>query len=179
MISRDRHTAAGAPAPAYTATSHVPEPGRAPGMRVRVIAGGDGGPRSFAIVFAKGDEVMSGLSDWARTENVSSAHLHGIGAFSSAVLAWFDKDRKAYKHIPVDEVVECISFIGDVGLVDDKPALHCHASVGFADGTVKGGHLLEALVFPTLEIFAVEGAVPLHKQRDAETTLELFDLTRP
>ena len=160
----------------YTPTSHLPEPGQAPGMQARVIAGGNGVSRIFALIFAKSDEVMSGLTDWASRENIASAHLQGIGAFSSALLAWFNKDRKEYRHIPIDEIVECVSLIGDVGLVEGKPALHVHASVGLADGTVKGGHMLSAHVFPTLEIFATEGAAPLHKTKDAETTLELFDL---
>ena len=74
----------------------------------------------------------------------------------------------------MDEIVECLSLVGDVGLVEGKPTLHVHATVGLADGTVKGGHMLSAHVFPTLEVFATEGTVALHKEKDEETTLELF-----
>ena len=149
----------------YTSTSYQPEPGQAPGMQARVIAGGNGMPRTFALIFAKGDEVMSGLTDWASRENIASAHLQGIGAFSSALLGWFDKDRKEYRHIPIDEIVECLSLLGDVGVVEGKRTLHVHASVGLPDGTVKGGHMLSAHVFPTLELFATEGAVRFTRQR--------------
>ena len=39
------------------------------------------------------------------------------------------------------------------------------------------GHLLEAVVFPTLEVFFTALPSKLVKKRDAKTTLFLFDLT--
>jgi uncharacterized protein len=162
--------------PNYTSPTKVPDPGQAPGMQAQVISGKDGAPRTWAIIFAKGDEIMSGLSDWMKREHVSGAHLSAIGAFSSAMFGWFDKDQRAYLNIPVDEQVECISLLGDIGLVEQKPALHIHGCVGHRDGSVKGGHLLRAVAFPTLEVFVTESQIPLHKQQDPETTLELFNL---
>ena len=160
----------------YTSPTKLPESGKAPGLRARMIAGQDGGPRAWALIFAKGDEVMSGLLDWANREHVSGAHLTAIGAFSSALFGWFDVEQRAYRNISVDEQVECISLIGDVGLVKGKPALHVHGCVGLPDGSVKGGHLLHATAFPTVEMFVTEAATALPKEQDPETTLELFAL---
>ena len=100
----------------YTAATHLPEPGKAPAMRYRLIDGGGGRPRSWAIILLAGDEVMSGLSDWIKAENVRGAHLCAIGAFSSATFGWFDIGRKAYKDVPIDQQVECVSLTGDVGI---------------------------------------------------------------
>ena len=112
---------------------------------------------------------MSGLTEWARREGIEGAHLTAIGAFSSARFGWFDKDRRAYRDISIDQQVECISLIGDVGLVGDKPAVHVHGCVGLSNGLVKGGHLIDAVTWPTLEVFVSETAVPLHKHKDDET----------
>jgi predicted DNA-binding protein with PD1-like motif len=92
------------------------------------------------------------------------------------MFGWFDVKQKAYRNIPVDEQVECISLLGDIGLVKGRPALHVHGCVGHPDGFVRGGHLLHATVFPTLELFVTESAVPLEKREDAQTTLEFFAL---
>ncbi len=162
--------------PGYTSPTHAPDPGKAPGMQTQLISGKSGGPRTWAIIFSDGDEVMSGLSDWTKRERISGAHLTAIGAYSSALFGWFDKGKRAYRNIVIGEQVECISLIGDVGLVDGKPALHVHGCVGHSDGLVKGGHLLSAVASPTLEVFATESEVPLHKQQDPATTLELFKL---
>jgi predicted DNA-binding protein with PD1-like motif len=52
-----------------------------------------------------------------------------------------------------------------------------HGCVAREDDTVRGGHLLEATVFPTLELFLTESQVPLAKKRDPSTNLELFNLS--
>jgi len=55
-------------------------------------------------------------------------------------------------------------------------ALHVHGCVGLPDGSVKGGHLLHATTFPTMEMFVTEAASALHKEEGSETTLELFTI---
>jgi predicted DNA-binding protein with PD1-like motif len=69
-----------------------------------------------------------------------------------------------------------ISLIGDVGVVNGAPQIHAHGAVGFPDGQVRGGHMLEAIVWPTLELFFTAYRAPLIKTHDAETNLFLFDL---
>jgi predicted DNA-binding protein with PD1-like motif len=160
----------------YMSATKLPEPGKAPGLRVRMIAGEGGGPRSWALIFAKGDKVMSGLLGWAEREKIAGVHPTATGALSSALFGRFDVQQRAYRNIRIDDQVECISLIGDIGLVNDKPALHVHGCVGLPDGAVKGGHLLHATTFPALEMFATEAAVPLPKQENPETSLELFGL---
>jgi uncharacterized protein len=97
---------------------------------------------------------MSGLTDWVRREKIAGACLSAIGAFSSAKFGWFDKDKRAHRDIPVGEQVECVSLISDVGLVNGHPAFHIHGCVAPEDGAVRGGHLLGAIVFRTLEFFS-------------------------
>jgi predicted DNA-binding protein with PD1-like motif len=41
-----------------------------------------------------------------------------------------------------------LSLIGDVAEGQDGPILHAHVALGLSDGTTRGGHLLEGLVFP-------------------------------
>ena len=169
--------AAGSPLPAnYTAPTYKPEPGKAPLMQARAVSAEAGSPRTWAIIFGKGDDVVSGLSDWAKRERVSGAHMQAIGAMSSALFGWFDKDRRAYLNVPVEEQVECVALLGDVGLVKGEPVWHIHGCVAMRDGTVKGGHFLNAVAWPTLEVFVTETAIPLQKHEDPETTLELFAL---
>lgn len=160
----------------YTAPGPVTERGRAPHMQAREVSRAADGTRTFAIVFGKGDHVMSGLTEWAEREHVGGGHLTAIGALSSAHFGWFDKDRRAYRDIVIDRQAECIGLTGDIGMVDGNPALHVHGSVGLPNGDVRGGHLIEAVVWPTLEVFVTVTPKPLVKHEDAETTLDLFTL---
>jgi hypothetical protein len=69
-----------------------------------------------------------------------------------------------------------LSLIGDVALDGDEPKLHAHVVVGRADGTAHGGHLMDARVWPTLEVVLAESPRHLHRVRDPETGLALIRL---
>jgi hypothetical protein len=159
---------------AYLSPSVSVSTGKAPGMKVRLLSENEEAKR-YAIVFAKGDEVMSGLTDFARQNKVGSASFTAIGAFSDGTVAWFDGNRKEYKLIPIKEQVELISMTGDIALSGEQPVVHTHVAVASSDGTVRGGHLIEAHVFPTVELFLTVYPTALHKQLDAETGLKLID----
>ena len=148
--------------------------GKAPGMKVRLL-GENGGVKRYAIIFAKGDEVMSGLRDFARQNKVTSASFTAIGAFSQATVAWFDESKKEFKLVPIKQQVELVSMIGDIALSGDHPAVHTHVALASSDGTVRGGHLINAYVFPTLELFMTVYPTALHKQLDEATGLMLID----
>jgi hypothetical protein len=134
----------------------------------------NGGERRYAVIFETGDEVVSKLGEWARDEGLSGARLTAIGAFSDVVLGYFDWHSKRYRPIPLDEQVEVLSFIGDIALEDDTPALHAHVVVGRLDGSTRGGHLLEAHVRPTLELIVDESPAELRKRHDPQSGLALI-----
>jgi uncharacterized protein len=160
----------------YTEPGAVTDLGRAPGLQARLVSEQPNGEKAYALIFAKGDEVMSGLTEFARRENIGGGHFTAIGALQSARFGWFDRTRKAYRDIPIHHQVELISLVGDAGLANDAPQIHVHAAVGLPDGQVHGGHMLEAIVWPTLELFFTAYPTPLVKKHDPETNLFLFDL---
>jgi predicted DNA-binding protein with PD1-like motif len=143
-------------------------------MKVKQLSGN--GDRTYAIVFDKGDEVMSGLREFAQKHDVDAAHFTAIGAFSDVTLGFFDRELKDYRRIPVEDQVEALSLVGDVALKDGQPQIHAHVVVGRADGTAQGGHLLEAHVWPTLEVVLVETPGHLRRELDEETQLPLIRL---
>lgn len=132
--------------------------------------------KTFAVVFDTGDEAASGLASFARQNHLAASHFTAIGALSSVVLGYFDWQRKEYQKIRLDEQVEVLSCIGDVALEKDQPKVHAHIVVGRADGSTRGGHLLEARVRPTLEVILVESPEHLRKRFDPESGLALIRL---
>jgi predicted DNA-binding protein with PD1-like motif len=134
------------------------------------------GEQTFAVVFATGDEAMTGLLAFAKQQGLGASRFTGIGAFSDVTLGYFDWERKDYKRIPLREQLEVLSLVGDVTLDEGEPKVHAHVVVGKADGTAHGGHLLEAHVRPTLEVLLVESPKHLRRTHDAETGLALIDL---
>lgn len=133
-----------------------------------------GGQRTFAVILATGDEVMSSLKDFVTRQNITAAQISAIGALSDVVLEYFDWEKKDYLKIPLREQVEVASLVGDVAEADGKPALHLHIVVGRRDGSAMAGHLGEAHVRPTLEVILTESPAHLRKRHDPESGLALI-----
>ena len=130
------------------------------------------GEKTFAVILETGDEVASGLTDFAAQEQIDAAHFTAIGALQDVTLGYFDWQKKEYDHIPVAEQVEVLALVGDIALdASGKPKVHAHLVVGRMDGTTRGGHLLEAYVRPTLEVVLVESPAHLHRRHDPESGL--------
>jgi predicted DNA-binding protein with PD1-like motif len=136
----------------------------------------DDGQKTWVVIFDTGDEFMSGMQRFAEENRLDASHLTAIGAFSRATLAFFDTDAKEYHEIPVDEQIEVLSLVGDIANHEGKPKLHAHVVVGRADGTTRGGHILEAHVRPTLEVILTESPKHLKRKTDPETGLALISL---
>jgi predicted DNA-binding protein with PD1-like motif len=135
-----------------------------------------GGARTFALVLDTGDEAMKSLSSFANEYDLDAAGFTAIGAFSRAVVAYFDLDEKDYAPIPVDEQVEVLSIVGHVTREPGGRNVHAHAVLGKRDGTALGGHLIEGHVRPTLEIVLTESPAHLRRTKDDATGLALIDL---
>jgi len=134
-------------------------------------------PKTYAVVFETGEELASGLKEFAQAQELTSSSFKAIGAFSSVRLAWFDWEKKEYRpSVVFNEQVELVSLIGDVALKDGEPQVHAHVVVARADGSAYGGHLLEAYVRPTCEVIFTESAPNLHKEIDPESGLALIKL---
>lgn len=133
-----------------------------------------GSEKVHVLIFETGDEVCDELLRFVRRTRIKSAHFTAIGAFNRVVLGYFDWEKKEYVRIPVEEQVECLSFIGTVALENGEPGIHAHIVVGKRDGTLMGGHLLEAHVRPTLELTLSETPAHLHRETDQRSGLVLI-----
>ncbi len=158
----------------YVRPSDAVPKGKAPKMRVQLLNPGET-TKHYAVIFCQGDEVLSGLIEFAEKYQVTSAHFTAIGALSGATLGFFDPQRKMYKKILIDGQHEVIGMIGDIALYHGKPALHTHMAVGGPDGTTRAGHVLAAYVSPTLEVMVTVDPVTMQKRLDPATGLTLID----
>ncbi len=134
------------------------------------------GEKTYAVIFDTGDEVIGGLQQFAQEYHLTASHFTAIGAFSDVTLGYFDRERNDYKKIPVHEQVEVLALIGDIAQDKGSPRIHAHVVVGTSDGTTRGGHVLEAHVWPTLEVIVTESPAHLRRTHDPATGLSLIDL---
>lgn len=75
-------------------------------MKYKVI--NEGPERTIALIFDKGDEVVSTLERFAGEQGLTASRFSAIGALQSAVLGYFDWESKEYDRIPVEQQVEVL-----------------------------------------------------------------------
>jgi predicted DNA-binding protein with PD1-like motif len=152
-------------------------PGQAPAMRVKLVES-SGGEKVYAVVFRNGDEMLSGLTDFAKQYHVVDAHFTGIGAVSGATVGWLDLEQKNYHPIHVNEQVEVLAMTGDIATFNGNPVVHAHLVLGRKDGSTVGGHMWEAHVNPTVEVFVTTHETRLEKVPDNASGMKLIDPTK-
>lgn len=154
-------------------------------MKARQVAGG--ASVTYVAVLDEGEEAFSALSDWAARRQVSAGQVTAVGAFERATVGWFDRVAKDYRRIEVGQQCEVLSLIGDIAIGPGdprdpgrpgQPQPHLHAVLGLADGSTRGGHLLEGHVWPTLEVVIRETPAELRKTHRPDLGLALIDLDR-
>jgi predicted DNA-binding protein with PD1-like motif len=61
-------------------------------MRSKLLT--QAGEKTFAVIFDTGDEVISGLTEFARQQNLAASHFTAIGGFRDVTLGYFEIDKK-------------------------------------------------------------------------------------
>ena len=140
---------------------------------------GEAGLETRVAILESGEEALTTLTKFANDAGITAASLTAIGAFERATVGWFDFEKKTYKKIEVAEQCEVLSAIGDIAVGDDgKASLHVHVVLGLADGSTRGGHLLEGKVRPTLEVVITDTAAHLRRKKKPELGIALIDFAK-
>ena len=158
----------------YVSPTKAAETGKSPGVKVKLLSE-NGTVKTYAIIFSKGDEVLSGLTEFAQKYKVTSAHFMAIGDATSARVGWYEQSNKMFKVIPINEPAEVTSLIGDIALNEGKPVVHAHINLADNNGIVHGGHLLQAFVFPTLEVMMTVEPINMYKKLYPEAGAYIID----
>jgi predicted DNA-binding protein with PD1-like motif len=158
----------------YVKPGQVIEKGKAPAMKYKLL-NTNGATKTYIVVLYRGDDILSGLTDFAVKENIQFAQFNAVGAISSGRLGAYDRDKQMYHIFPVKQQAEIVSFIGNIGIYNGKQVVHVHMSVSQTDGVMRGGHLFQGTVWPTLEVMVTATPEAVYKQKEDDTGFVLTD----
>lgn len=133
----------------------------------------------YIVRLEMGEPVIERLVDFLRSEGIEFANLSAAGAVQNVRLAYWNASTRAYEYRDFDEQLEVVSFQGNASLKDGEPFLHIHGVFGRQDFSTVGGHIKEAQVRPTLEVWLRTEEIPVRRVRDNVTGLDLLDLPEP
>lgn len=133
---------------------------------------------NYTLRFEKGEEFVSGLTNFVREHGIKGGWIVGLGGLSWAELGFYDLEKQQYIWKKFAQPLELANVTGNIAWIDDKPALHFHATISDADYQTYAGHLREAEVAGTVEIFIHRWLdnYGLHRDKDDQTGLNLLSL---
>jgi len=131
----------------------------------------------YQLRLERDDELTETLTRLAKREGITFATFAGLGAASSARLAYFDVDTRQYETHDLAEQFEVVSLTGNVALRDGRPFVHAHAVLGRRDLSTIGGHVMALLARPTIEIALRREAAEIVRLPDEESGLALLCLS--
>ncbi|HCU56126.1 MAG TPA: DNA-binding protein [Clostridiales bacterium] len=114
----------------------------------------------------KGDEIVKCLSEVAEKEKLTLASVSGIGATDDFEVGVFDLARSDYDHFHFHTNHEIVCLAGNVTTKDKSPYVHLHITCAGSEGRIVGGHLFEAKISLTAEIFLHKAAGRADRLRD-------------
>jgi len=138
-------------------------------MNVKVILSGD----IFIVILEMGENLIESIRKFA-SEHDFCGLLVGIGALKNPKIAYFDLKEKKYLEMNLTGEYELTSLIGNIGRLENGDIVsHIHVTLGDREGKVLGGHLLNAEVAVTVELFCMRTRCFIRK-RDERLGLNLI-----
>ena len=132
--------------------------------------------QGYLIRIDKGEKLIESIIKFCRDLRINSAWFSGIGSVSEIDLAYYRVDKKEYSRDKIEEPVEIVSLIGNVTMLDNKHVVHAHVVVSNAKMETYGGHVNEATVSGTCEIFLTDLKARIERKHREEIGLNLLDI---
>ena len=159
-------------------------------MRHKLLEHNDG-RRKFVLVLDAGEEAVASIKAFAKQQDLEGSTVAGIGAFESCSFGHFNPATKEFTRNDLTVQAEVLALNGNIAGElgqndghedddgdgddeDDGPHLHLHCVVGLKDASTRGGHLIQGIVRPTMELIIEESPVHLNRGLDRASGLVLL-----
>ncbi len=106
-------------------------------------------------------------------EKIETGWFNAVGALKELSLAFYNQEKKIYGKMELKEPCELTSCMGNISLVDGEIFVHAHVNVSDETGSVKGGHLLNSVIFAA-EAVIFPSSENMERQFDSVTGLKLW-----
>ncbi len=109
----------------------------------------------YLIRLEPGEEILSELTKFVKFAKIPGGFISGMGAVDRVTIGFYDFQHKCYITKTYRDRLEIGNLTGNICYTEDsdEPFVHCHATVGDSSLNAYTGHLFEAIVLVTAEIF--------------------------
>lgn len=128
------------------------------------------------VCLNKDEKVIETLKQIVVQEKITAGSFKAIGALKEIKLGFYHLETKKYDEKFFEEDHELLSLDGNISRLNGDPVVHCHAVLGNTDFAAVGGHLFEARVAVTCEVFITLAKYNLIRQFTPEIGLNLLKI---
>ncbi|MBI3036744.1 DNA-binding protein [Candidatus Woesearchaeota archaeon] len=129
---------------------------------------------AFVLLLSTGERLIESITAFCKEKKITAAHFTAIGAVKEAELGFYNLAAKEYRWKKAEAELELDNATGNVALFEDEPLVHAHATVSDNEMHAFGGHLKEAVVGASCEIFLQPLQGKLERKYDDTTGLKLI-----
>ncbi|UCD95499.1 MAG: DNA-binding protein [Candidatus Zixiibacteriota bacterium] len=132
----------------------------------------------YLVRLEKGEEVIASLAEFARGNEIPSGFITGMGAVTNATLGLYDIETKKYTKKTFKDDLELGNLTGNISWMHDtgEPFVHAHVTVSDCSLNAFTGHLFEATVLVTLEVYVKVFKEKLIREEDPEAGFSFWQL---
>lgn len=103
-----------------------------------------------------GQEICSEIKKFCIEHNIKGASVQGIGFADNIKLGTYNSEKQDYDRFVFEKGHEITSLVGNVSTKGDDLIVHLHGNFSNEKCEIIGGHLFEATIALTAEIFIQE-----------------------
>ncbi|MGM9998339.1 MAG: PPC domain-containing DNA-binding protein [Candidatus Bruticola sp.] len=115
------------------------------------------------VTMVPGDKLKASILQAAKEAGLKAAVVSGLGGVRNIELGLAKADLSGYDTTSFAGSWELVNLTGNISTLEGEPFLHAHAALGGVNGEMKGGHLIEAEINVTAEIFLLPLAEPVKR----------------
>ncbi len=131
---------------------------------------------TIVVRIDRGEEITASVKSICEKENVRLASISALGAVGHAVVGLYRVEEQKFLSNTFDGELEMTSLTGNVTTKSGEIYLHMHADFADETGHVYGGHLAEAVISGTCEMFIQKIDGEVSRIHDEQTGLNIFNL---
>ncbi|HIS70011.1 MAG TPA: DNA-binding protein [Candidatus Gallacutalibacter stercoravium] len=129
---------------------------------------------TLALRLDKGEEIVSSLKKVCEQEKIRLGVVSAIGAVNHVVVGLYNVAQQQYHSNTFDRPFELTALTGSVTTKEGEVYLHLHATLADETGAAFGGHLNEAVVSATCELFVQIVSGSIERRVDPDVGLNVF-----
>ncbi len=132
---------------------------------------------TYLVRLTKGERTVESIKQFCLQKNIKNGWISAIGSIESPKVAHYRVDTKKYSEKVFDGIYEVTNLTGNIALFEKEPLVHIHVSLSDESMRAFGGHLVDATVSATLEIYIHSFTSEHTKLFSEEIGLKLWNLS--